>query len=189
MNSRQGTSFVVIALILASTPTFEATAQKTRELPAGFSAVPIPTGLTQETADLAIRGRISGSGTVFLDLNTIMALPRITFTTVDPWDGKIHEFTGVLLADVMAWLGIDVGATSLMLTANNKYSIPIKRVDYEHHRYIIAYMIDGKDFSADPSTRRRGPLAIAIDFSASRQLDQEIYKHQLVWQLSEILVQ
>ncbi len=148
-----------------------------------------PRGLTAETADLVVRGRTGQNESVFLDLKTIMALPSVSFHSLDPWDGKEHGFTGIPLKQLMAWIGIDEQASRLILTARNKYSIPVRREDYEKHGYILAYMIDGKAFSAEPSTKKRGPLAIAIDFSKNPELASDLYKHQLVWQLVDILVQ
>ena len=143
----------------------------------------------QQVPELMVRGKIGGAGVRYLDLATIMALPSVTFSSVDPWDAKQHSFTGVPLNTLLASLGIEKSATSLVLTARNNYRIPIKREDYEEYGYILAYMIDGRLFSEDPSTSMRGPLFIAIDFSRHKTLSMDVYKHQLVWQLSEILVQ
>ncbi|MEI6875886.1 MAG: hypothetical protein WCL50_12255 [Spirochaetota bacterium] len=166
-----------------------ATAEDRRTAPSAFSSIAFPTGLVPEQADLTLRGRIGQSGILCLDLKTIMSLPSITFRSVDPWDGKEHSFTGVSLKDFLAWAGIVDASSSLLLTAKNRYSIPIKRSDYETISYVLAWMMDGKVFSDDPATRKRGPLAIAIDFSKNKTLAMELYKHQLVWQLSDIQAQ
>jgi hypothetical protein len=142
-----------------------------------------------EPAELVVRGKIGRPGPFVLDLKTVMALPPVTFKTSDPWDGKVYTFTGVLLEDLLKSAGIDRNAAEVVLTAKNKYSIPVHRGDYEKYGYIVAYMIDGKVFSANPATARRGTFAVAIDFSKNKNLPVDIYKHHLVWQLVDILVQ
>ena len=141
-------------------------------------------------ADLVVRGKVGREGIVILDLQTIMSFPPTTFRTIDPWDKeqKEHSFTGVLLKDLLARLGIRDDAKVLVLTAKNNYTIPVERKDYEEHGSIIAWMMDGKLLATDPALRKRGPLAVAIDFAGNKDLPVEIYKHQLIWQLADILV-
>ncbi len=154
-----------------------------------IDSIPLPAGLTVETADLVIHGRLEGGAPVLLDLATILAFPAQTFTCVDAWDGKEHKFTGALLSDILARAGIDKSSARITVAARNKYSIPIRRVDYEKFRYILAWKIDDHFFADDPATKNRGRLSIAIDFSKNPELDPEVYKHQLVWQACDILVE
>jgi len=170
-------------------PIMLAPAQNTQSPKSNFTTSALPGGLTTDTADLIITGKIKQAEPFLLDMKTIKSLPTITFSTVDPWDGKVHEFTGVPLEGILDWIGIEDGASSLVLTARNQYSVPIRREDYEKYGYILAYAMDGADFSSDPATKKRGPLAIAIDFTKNKDLAQEVYKHQLLWQLHEIKVQ
>jgi hypothetical protein len=139
-------------------------------------------GLTEETADLVVQGKIAGGSPLYLDLAAVSALPSRTFTSIDPWDGKEHSFEGVLLSDLMAAVGIDAAATRITVLARNKYSIPIRRADYERYGYILAWKIDGHLFAADESTRNRGVFSVAIDFAGNKALDPNVFKHQLVWQ-------
>jgi hypothetical protein len=148
----------------------------------------LPSGLTTETADLAIRGKVAG-GILLLDLKTVMAFPAVEFTCLDPWDGKEHKFTGALLSDILARAGIEKAATRITVTAKNKYTIPIRRVDYEKNGYILAWKIDDQLFSEGKSTKNRGVFIIAIDFAKHAELDPQLFKHQLVWQANDILVE
>jgi len=175
----------LLALILAASPS-TSFAQGRAGPPATFAAVGFPEGLAPESADLTVRGRREGGAQLNLDLKTIMALPSVTFRAFDPWDGVEYGFTGVPLKEFMDWAGIQDEAESIVLTARNAYTIPIKRADYERNAYYIVYMIDGKLFADDPAAKKRGPLAIAIDFAASKGLPIEIYRHQLVWKLADI---
>jgi hypothetical protein len=145
--------------------------------------------LTAETADLAIGGMVGAGSAVFMDLAAVMALPARSFACVDPWDGKPHRFTGALLSDLLARAGIDRASTRITVTAKNKYSIPIRRADYEKFGYILAWKLDDALFAADKATRNRGKLIIAIDFAGHPELDPQLYKHQLVWQVNGIVAE
>ena len=180
-----GFIFMLLSMTLLAT---SASAQEKQEAAQTSAPIPVPTNMEPGMADLVIKGKINRSGNLYIDLKSLISLPSVSFTSLDPWDGKSHKFTGVLLKDVMTWVGIENSVSTLVLTARNQYSIPIRRDDYEKFGYIIAYRMDGTDFSANPATKKRGPLAIAIDLTKNKKLDPEIYKHQLVWQLAEILV-
>lgn len=72
------------------------------------------------------------------------------------------------------------------MRAENKYSIPIRRTDYEKYNYLLAWKMDGQSFTSDAASRHRGFISIAINFSRYPELEPELFKHQLVWQLKEI---
>lgn len=182
-----GRSFLFLAPALFLFAAMGATSQAAK--PAAPDSVSPPTGPSAETADLVIHGRIGNGGTVLLDLATVMALPANSFTCIDPWDGKEHRFTGALLSDLLARAGIDKSATRITVTAKNKYSIPIRRVDYEKKAYILAWSLDDRAFGEDKATKHRGLFIIAIDFAKHEDLDPQLFKHQLVWQVSDILVE
>ncbi len=139
----------------------------------------------------ALSVRIAGGdeAPLLLDEEAIKALPQRSFTTLDPWDGKIHEFSGVLLSVLLEKAGAPAQAAKITVTARNKYTIPIRRSDCEKYGYLLAWKMDGRPFGDDKATRNRGFASIAIDFTGRPELDPELYKHQLVWQVSEIVVE
>jgi len=157
--------------------------------PASLDSIRLPQGLTAQTADLAVRGSIGDGRAVFLDRATVMSFPEHSFTCVDGWDGKTHKFTGALLDDLLERAGISPSATRITVTARNKYTIPIRRVDYKKFGYLLAWKIDDHFFADDSATKNRGMFIIAIDFARHSQLDPELYKHQLVWQVNDILAE
>ncbi|GAB1484705.1 hypothetical protein MASR2M78_35230 [Treponema sp.] len=55
---------------------------------------------------LTIFGKLGAVSSFSYSENDIRAMPQHSFSTIDPWDGKKHEFTGVLLADLLARAGI-----------------------------------------------------------------------------------
>jgi hypothetical protein len=154
-----------------------------------LDSIRLPSGLSAETADLAIRGSLGEGSPVLLDLATIMSFPAYSFTSIDGWDGKTHKYTGALLEDVMSRIGMAASATRITVTAKNKYTIPIRRSDYEKYGYLLAWKIDDHLFGDEPATRNRGKLAIAIDFASHADLDPQVFKHQLVWQVNDILAE
>ncbi len=149
----------------------------------------VPRGLTAETADLTVRGSIGPDSPVYLDAASVRSLPSRTFTCVDPWDNRVHSFTGVLLSDLLARLGVSPSASRITVTARNKYAIPIRRGDYERYEFLLAWAVDGLPIEENPAMKNRRPFCIAIDFARFPELDPSILKHQLVWQVNEILVE
>jgi len=174
----------VLALCLLAAP-----AHSQEDRAKVIASIPLPAGLTAEKADLTLRGRIAGGLPLYLDLATLQAFPQSSFACVDPWDGKRHLFTGILISDLLARAGIEAGATRIVVEAKNKYSIPIRRADWERYGYMLAFRLDDRPFSEDKATRNRGLLIVAIDFAKYPELDPELYKHQLVWQVADILVE
>jgi len=138
---------------------------------------------------LTISGKLDTVTSYKFSEAEIMALPQHSFFVVDPWDGKMHEFTGVLLAELLSRAGILKSATKITAIAVNNYEIPIRRVDYERYGYLLAWKIDGHLFAEEKATKNRGFLSIAVDFTSHPELDPELIKHQLVWQLNQILVE
>ncbi len=140
-------------------------------------------------ADLTIQGKIGDGNAVQLDLATVMSFPSHSFTSVDPWDGKEHKFTGVLLQDLLSRFDIDDSSTRITVTARNKYTIPIRRGDYEKYGYILAWKMDDHLFGDDKATKNRSSFVIAIDFARHPELNPELYKHQIVWQVNGIIAE
>lgn len=149
----------------------------------------ISRGISAETADLTIRGRTGSGDAVYLDVASVMALPSRTISCIDPWDNREHSFTGVLLSDLLSRLGVPPSASRIVVTARNKYSIPIRRQEYERYEFILAWAVDGHPIAENPAMKNRWPFCIAIDFGRFPELDPSVLKHQLVWQVNDILVE
>lgn len=149
----------------------------------------VPRGISAEAADLTVRGLIGPDSPVCLDAASVKSLPSRTFTCVDPWDNREHSFTGVLLSDLLERLGISPSASRITVTARNKYAIPIRRRDYERYEFILAWAVDGLPLEDNPAMKNRRPFCVAIDFGRFPELDPSILKHQLVWQVLDILVE
>ena len=155
---------------------------------AEFDAVPVPTTLDPADVVLTVSGRLA-AGAVTLGLPTLRAFPSVTFSARDPWDGAEHRYRGVLLAPLLDRLGMDKEAEYLDIVAANDYRVPILTADLRANGYLLAYEMDGRPpLAGDESSRRRGQLQIVVDWSAHPELEVEVYKSQLVWQVIRIEV-
>ncbi len=126
---------------------------------------------------------------VKLTLGAIMTMPRVSFTGVDPWDGKKHEVAGTPLLGLLQTSGLlRADARSVLLTAHDDYKATITLDDLRSYPYVVAWEMDGKPLGTRNAVPRRGPLMSAIDFDRAPGLDREVYKYQLVWQLVTIEV-
>jgi hypothetical protein len=87
------------------------------------------------------------------------------------------------------YLEISEMTEHIQVTASNDYSIPISIHDIKKYEYLLAYKIDDNLFQDKEKTQNKGLFIIAINFSKDKEIEMEIYKHQLVWQVFEIIVQ
>jgi hypothetical protein len=146
---------------------------------AGALALDAPTGRTVLTVSGAISVRNAGTVARF-DMNMIEALPQHSFTTRTPWYDKPVQFTGPLLADVMAVVGAKGGA--LKATAINDYTVSIPMADVMARKVIMARLIDGKPISV----RDKGPLFVVYPFDSDDALRSSIYYERSIWQLKSL---
>jgi hypothetical protein len=154
----------------------------------GFADFEPPALPADGRADLVIDG--SGiDGPFYLDLEFLMSLPTETFSCVDPWDGKEHSCTGVSIISLLDSCGLSPHATRVTVSAANGYAAPITLHDLRNYTYILACKMDGKTFESAGSLAKRGKLIVALDFSGTEDLDVDVYKHQLVWQVNRIEVE
>ena len=156
-----------------------------RAIDPAFAAVALPGG-TVENAVLFVSGLPGPETETALDLATLLRFPRTTFRAPDPWDGKIHEFSGVLLYPLLRRLGMKADASSIEVSAKNDYRVTVRVSDLAAVGHLLAYNMDGAFMSDKPELLKRGQLAIAINFPANKNIDIEVYKNQLVWQVNRI---
>jgi hypothetical protein len=153
-----------------------------------FARVDIPGGIPKENIVLEVTGLVGDRAAIALDLDTVMRFPRASFSSLDPWDNKTHEYSGVLLLPLLRRLGMPETAVSIEVIAANGYQASIRASDLATKGYLLAYLMDNRAMSDQPSLVKRGKLAIAINFTANPAIDVEVYKNQLVWQVRKIEV-
>jgi hypothetical protein len=154
----------------------------------GFSSIQLPASVLEDKIVLQFSGLINLEGTVSLDLETIMSFPQTTFSSVEPWDNTIHEFAGVALFPLLKRIGTAESATKIDVIAANDYNVTISLEDIDKYEYMLAYEIDKQLFQENPDFKNRGVIIIAINFDEYEDLDVEVYKFHLVWQIKDIIV-
>ena len=117
-----------------------------------------------------------------------MSFPQTTFSSIDPWAGTTYEFTGVALFPLLKRIGILESATKIDVIAANDYNVTIGLEDIDMYDYILAYEIDKQLFQKNSDFTNRGTIIIAINFDEYKDLDVELYKNHLAWQVISIIV-
>jgi hypothetical protein len=153
-----------------------------------ISIIELARDLVPARAVLTVRGKITRLNPAHLDLDIIKAMKPFSFETANHWTGEKEKFTGILLIDLLACLGLAESATQVDVIATNDYRVTIKISDLQRYEYLLSYARNGKDYAELMPSENKGPLAIAIDFNKHSQLDRDIYKHHLVWFVETIIV-
>ena len=120
-----------------------------------------------------------------LELSQIKRLPGISFRAIDPWGKSEHLYKGASLIECLKHVGINRGKW-IDVIAENGYEVSISWADAERIGHILAYEMDGVVLSEHPRGENKAPLMIAIFFDET--INQEIYKHHLVWMVKAINV-
>ena len=179
-------NILIIALALISTLWIVSSCGKDKDN--GFSDIELPASLQEEDADLIIEGMIDPE-TVYLDLETITSFPKTSFTSYDPWDKKEYTYTGVSIIEMLEYLNVSPSAVKIEVQAENDYMAPIGVEDLKRYEYILAYELDGALLGTEESLTKKGKLMVAINFEKHHDIDVEVYKNQLVWQVNHIFVE
>lgn len=114
------------------------------------------------------------------DMKMIEALPQHSFTTRTPWFDRPVQFTGPLLADVLA--AVKARGGSIRASAINDYTITIPMADASAHQVIVARLLDGKPMAV----RDKGPLFVIYPFDRDAALRTSVYYERSIWQLKSL---
>ncbi|MGH6762492.1 MAG: molybdopterin-dependent oxidoreductase [Phyllobacterium sp.] len=148
----------------------------------GFAQEPLPAAKGEII--LRITGDITNENApdaAAFDREMLERVGTLTVTTSTAWtDGK-HEFTGVLVREVLERVGADK-KTAARASALNDYSIEIPIADFQKYDVILAWRMDGKDLTA----RDKGPLWIVYPRDHFRELQDERNDQRWVWQLNRL---
>ena len=142
-------------------------------------ALDTPSGRTVLTISGAIGLKNAGEVARF-DMKMIEALPQHSFTTRTPWFDRPVQFTGPLLADVLAAVKAQGG--SIRASAINDYTITIPMADASAHQVIVARLLDGKPMAV----RDKGPLFVIYPFDSDAALRTSVYYERSIWQLKSL---
>ncbi|ART79492.1 hypothetical protein [Oceanisphaera avium] len=117
------------------------------------------------------------------DLAMLDALEQHEFTTKTPWTNGAHQFSGVLLKEVLE----RVGATGhhIKAIAYNEYFAEIDTHDLELEQLLVTTRLDGKEMRI----RDKGPTWLMLPLSDLKELNNKRYHELLIWQLKTLDVQ
>lgn len=142
-------------------------------------ALDTPSGRAVLTISGAIGLKNAGEVARF-DMKMLEALPQHSFTTRTPWFDRPVQFTGPLLADVLAAVKAQGG--SIRASAINDYTITIPMADASAHQVIVARLLDGKPMAV----RDKGPLFVIYPFDSDAALRTSVYYERSIWQLKSL---
>lgn len=134
---------------------------------------------------LEVNGAIAVSnedGKAVFDLEMLDALPQRVTKATTPWYTGEHEFSGVIVSDLLDYLGAE--GESVTVTALNDYSAEIPMEDIGKYPIILATRIDGKELSV----REKGPLFLIYPFDLDATLYNEVVFGRSVWQIASLTV-
>lgn len=125
-------------------------------------------------------GNTNGPGVARFDRAMLGSLPQHTIRTTTPWFPGITEFSGPLLADVLAL--VKARGTVIKASALNDYSVIIPASDAVNHQVVLATTLNGKPMSV----REKGPVFIVYPFDTKAELRSTVYYERAIWQLKSI---
>jgi hypothetical protein len=151
-------------------------------LPVAAQDLPEPSGVPVLTVDGPIEASNAGGKAVF-DMAMLQLMPQKTYRTATVWTEGVREFTGVPLKAVLDSLGVgDAGSVSAK--AINDYAVEIPASAITDDAPIIAYHIDGAEFSR----REKGPLWVIFPYDSDEKYRTEVTYGQSIWQLDRLTV-
>ncbi|MBT4290655.1 MAG: hypothetical protein HOD92_25290 [Deltaproteobacteria bacterium] len=148
----------------------------------------LPENLGPEKIILKVEGKINKANPAYFDLETIKKFPAVSFKSFDPWDKKKRIYEGVRIIDLITFLKIDNSVTRIEVIAKNNYKAVISVKDLRKFNHILSYKMDDQYYNKLSGKENKGPLSVAINFDAQADIDIDIYKHQVVWWVSRIIV-
>lgn len=149
--------------------------------PATAVEMALPTG----AAILEVNGSITNSnadGEAIFDLEMLDALPQRVTKATTPWYTGEHEFSGVIIRDLLDYLG--ASGDSATFSALNDYASEIPMEELKKLPVILATRVDGQELSV----RDKGPLFVIYPFDLDSTLYNEVIFGRSVWQVGSVTV-
>lgn len=149
--------------------------------PATAVEMALPTG----AAILEVNGAITNSnadGEAIFDLEMLDALPQRVTKATTPWYTGEHEFSGVIIRDLLDYLG--ASGDSVTFSALNDYASEIPMEELKKLPVILATRVDGQELSV----RDKGPLFVIYPFDLDSTLYNEVIFGRSVWQVGSATV-
>jgi hypothetical protein len=162
----------LILSMIAAAFVAQAVPAQTLETPSGEVLLTVTGDIAATNADRA----------AVFDRAMLEAMEPVEVTTNTMWTDGPQVFTGVLLLDLLALLGVTEG--TLRATAINDYAVDIPVSDAVEGGPIVAYLLNGQPMSV----RDKGPLWIVYPYDSKREYQSEVIYSRSIWQLDRMEV-
>lgn len=129
---------------------------------------------------LSVRGaiaRTNGDGVAEFDIDMLKSLPVTEFATSTVWTDGVSVYTGVLLRDLLAYLGAD--GARLVASAIDGYQVVIPIDELHDDGPILAYLRDG----APMPVRDRGRLWVIYPYDGNSDFRNDTTYARSIWQV------
>ncbi|BDY03474.1 molybdopterin-binding oxidoreductase [Ferrimonas sp. YFM] len=136
--------------------------------------------LPQGQVLLTISGKIArtnAAGEARLDRPMLAQLPQSSVTTLTPWTEKPHKYEGVLLTDLLHYLG--ASGQRIKARALNDYFTYLDLSELAHYPLLLATHVDGKQMRV----RDKGPIWLVLPLTDFPELDEVKFHEKMIWQL------
>lgn len=151
------------------------------------TALPVRAELAAPTGEviLSVDGAIADTnadGKATFDMAMLQAMTANEFATSTTWTEGTKTFKGVPLKTLLDSIGAK--GSKVVATALNNYSVEIPMEAIKDGIPILAYTIDGEEFSR----RDKGPLWIVFPYDSSAEYQSELVYGWSIWQLAALTV-
>ncbi len=139
----------------------------------------------QEDIILTISGAVqnhNAKGLVYLDRPMIEDIGLSELTTHTVYSSKAHNWHGVLMRDLLSYVGAKGKTIEVHALDGYRTEIPVR--DFYDYDVLLATRQDGQDLSI----RRRGPIRIIYPIDHDESLLDPKYTSRFVWQIEKIIV-
>lgn len=129
---------------------------------------------------LTVRGaikRMNGDGKATFDFDMLSAMPVTEFATSTVWTDGVSVYTGVLLRDLLAYLGAEGGR--VVASAIDGYHVVIPVDELHEDGPILAYLRDG----APMPVRDRGRLWVVYPYDENADFRNDTTYARSIWQV------
>ncbi len=139
----------------------------------------------QDDIILTISGKVSNhnaEGLVYLDRSMIEAIGLNEVVTHTVYSTKAHQWHGVLMRDLLAYVGAKGETVEVHALDGYQTEIPVH--DFYDYDVLLATRQDGRNLSV----RRRGPIRIIYPIDHDSSLLDPKYTARFVWQIEKMIV-
>lgn len=147
------------------------------------SDIPSPS----EGVIITMKGDISAKNvgdTLQLDMPTLEELGLVKYTVNDPWLNATNTYTGVLMSDLIKYLGPSDSATQFRFTALDDYQVDIDFETVEKWPILLATRNNGNYMDIENS----GPTRIIWPYDDYPEIDQVALKDSWIWNIKQVEV-